>query len=89
VRGGADDPSNMQWQTVTAGKAKDKWERKTCQTGVSPATTGITTKDQKAAVSPVSAGKRSMSTIPCAGGDGFDLGKKSQYQEAHRLVGYA
>ena len=25
--GGADDPSNMQWQTVTEGKAKDKWER--------------------------------------------------------------
>jgi hypothetical protein len=25
-RGGADDPSNMQWQTVTEAKAKDKWE---------------------------------------------------------------
>ncbi len=25
--GGADDPSNMQWQTVAAGKAKDKVER--------------------------------------------------------------
>ena len=25
-RGGADDPSNMQWQTVAAAKAKDKWE---------------------------------------------------------------
>jgi hypothetical protein len=25
--GGADAPSNMQWQTVTAGKAKDKTER--------------------------------------------------------------
>jgi len=24
--GGADDPSNMQWQTQTAAKAKDKWE---------------------------------------------------------------
>ena len=24
--GGADDPSNMQWQTVDAAKAKDKWE---------------------------------------------------------------
>lgn len=24
--GGADDPSNMQWQTVEAAKAKDKWE---------------------------------------------------------------
>ena len=24
--GGADDPSNMQWQTVNASKAKDKWE---------------------------------------------------------------
>jgi hypothetical protein len=25
--GGADDPSNMQWQTVSAAKAKDKTER--------------------------------------------------------------
>ena len=25
-RGGADDPSNMQWQTIAEGKAKDKWE---------------------------------------------------------------
>lgn len=28
--GGADAPSNMQWQTVADGKAKDKWERKGC-----------------------------------------------------------
>lgn len=26
-RGGADSPSNMQWQTVSEAKAKDKWER--------------------------------------------------------------
>jgi hypothetical protein len=26
--GGADDPSNMQWQTIEEGKAKDKWELK-------------------------------------------------------------
>jgi hypothetical protein len=25
-RGGADNPGNMQWQTVSAAKAKDKWE---------------------------------------------------------------
>ncbi len=25
-RGGADDPSNMQWQTLEAAKAKDRWE---------------------------------------------------------------
>lgn len=25
-RGGRDDPSNMQWQTKNAAKAKDKWE---------------------------------------------------------------
>jgi hypothetical protein len=25
-RGGADKPSNMQWQTIAAGKAKDKIE---------------------------------------------------------------
>jgi hypothetical protein len=29
--GGADAPGNMQWQTVQAGKAKDKWERKNCK----------------------------------------------------------
>lgn len=28
--GGADSPSNMQWQTVAEGKAKDKWERRGC-----------------------------------------------------------
>jgi hypothetical protein len=28
--GGMDDPSNMQWQTTADGKAKDKWERKSC-----------------------------------------------------------
>ena len=25
-RGGSDDPSNMQWQTIAEAKAKDKWE---------------------------------------------------------------
>jgi hypothetical protein len=29
--GGADDPRNMQWQTVAEGKAKDQWERIGCQ----------------------------------------------------------
>jgi hypothetical protein len=29
--GGADDPSNMQWQTAAEGKAKDKWERIGCK----------------------------------------------------------
>lgn len=28
--GGADAPSNMQYQTIAEGKAKDKWERKGC-----------------------------------------------------------
>lgn len=28
--GGLDDASNMQWQTKTDAKAKDKWERKGC-----------------------------------------------------------
>ncbi len=28
--GGADEPFNMQWQTIEAGKAKDKVERKYC-----------------------------------------------------------
>jgi len=26
--GGADEPSNMQWQTTANSKAKDRWERK-------------------------------------------------------------
>ena len=29
--GGADAPSNMQWQSEADGKAKDKWERKGCE----------------------------------------------------------
>lgn len=29
---GDDAPNNMQWQSVTEGKIKDKWERKDCQT---------------------------------------------------------
>ena len=29
--GGPDAPSNMQWQTIAEGKAKDKWERKVCK----------------------------------------------------------
>ena len=33
--GGADDPRNMQWQTVAAGKAKDQWERLGCQPALS------------------------------------------------------
>ena len=28
--GGADAPTNMQWQTTAEGKAKDKWERNAC-----------------------------------------------------------
>jgi len=28
--GGADDPVNMQWQTIADAKAKDKLERKMC-----------------------------------------------------------
>jgi hypothetical protein len=28
--GGADSPSNMQWQIKAEAKAKDKWERKGC-----------------------------------------------------------
>jgi hypothetical protein len=29
--GGPDMPTNMQWSTVAEGKAKDRWERKTCR----------------------------------------------------------
>lgn len=31
--GGADSPSNMQWQTVAEAKEKDKWERRECGKG--------------------------------------------------------
>jgi hypothetical protein len=37
VCGGADDPGNMQWQTVAEGKAKDTWERDGCQVPGRPA----------------------------------------------------
>ena len=30
VCGGADAPSNMQWQTIAEAKEKDRWERKAC-----------------------------------------------------------
>ena len=29
--GGADEPSNMQWQTKAEAMSKDKWERKNCK----------------------------------------------------------
>ena len=32
--GGADAPSNMQWQSEAESKAKDKWERNGCSTGI-------------------------------------------------------
>ena len=28
--GGADEPGNMQWQTVEEAKQKDTWERRGC-----------------------------------------------------------
>jgi hypothetical protein len=37
--GGADDPSNMQWQTVADAAAKDKWERKGCSASTKAAAT--------------------------------------------------
>jgi hypothetical protein len=38
--GGADDPSNMQWQTKAEAKAKDAWERRDCQAVPKPAEVG-------------------------------------------------
>ena len=29
--GGADSPSNMQWQTIEEAKRKDRWERNECR----------------------------------------------------------
>jgi hypothetical protein len=29
--GGVDSPSNMQWETIAAGKAKDRTERAGCK----------------------------------------------------------
>ena len=31
--GGAEDPDNMQWQTLAEAKAKDRWERIGCRPG--------------------------------------------------------
>ena len=31
--GGADEPSNMQWQTLAEAREKDKWERIGCRAG--------------------------------------------------------
>lgn len=31
--GGAEEPSNMQWQTIAQAKAKDRWERIGCRPG--------------------------------------------------------
>ena len=33
VCGGAEEPSNMQWQTIAAARAKDRWERIGCRPG--------------------------------------------------------
>jgi len=33
ICGGAEDPANMQWQTVAEAKEKDKWERIGCRPG--------------------------------------------------------
>jgi hypothetical protein len=33
ICGGAEDPANMQWQTIAEAKAKDKWERIGCRPG--------------------------------------------------------
>jgi hypothetical protein len=33
VCGGAEDPDNMQWQTLADAKEKDRWERIGCRTG--------------------------------------------------------
>ena len=35
--GGPDSVANLQWQTIQAARAKDKWERKSCR--VTPAQT--------------------------------------------------
>lgn len=33
ICGGAEDPDNMQWQTIAEAKAKDRWERIGCRPG--------------------------------------------------------
>lgn len=38
-KGGKDDPSNMQWQTVSEAKAKDKWERGQSSTHITKSST--------------------------------------------------
>jgi hypothetical protein len=36
ICGGAEDPANMQWQTIAEAKEKDKWERIGCRPGRKP-----------------------------------------------------
>ena len=33
ICGGAEDPSNMQWQTIAQAREKDKWEKIGCRPG--------------------------------------------------------
>ena len=45
ICGGAEDPANMQWQTIAEAKAKDKWERIGCRSGrkqIPPPTASVT-----------------------------------------------
>jgi hypothetical protein len=46
--GGADDPGNMQWQTIAEAKEKDRWERIGCRKGRKLVLPGQATSDTQA-----------------------------------------
>ena len=48
VCGGADDPGNMQWQTIAEAKDKDRWERIGCRRGRRLVLPGESTSDTQA-----------------------------------------
>jgi len=48
VCGGADDPQNMQWQTLAEAKEKDRWERIGCRNGRKLVLPGQSTSETEA-----------------------------------------
>jgi hypothetical protein len=57
--GGADEPGNMQWQTVAEAKAKDRWETIGCRKGRRPQM--------------VSGTAPPVEVFPCCVGDGIHV----------------
>ncbi len=67
--GGADAPSNMQWQTVAEGKAKDKWERDGCTVNGAASNLSVANTAVNATDSAYHVGKRGGCYTYTAGGN--------------------